>query len=141
MSVKVNGSRIINKTYYNGPGLDPNIKSKLVIYGYLNKLKSSDLLSLISSYNKRFFTFDGNVINYYQDEDTAFMGPSGKILLSDIKGIKLMLEVSGYTFAIFTKKRTYKLQALNENDRNRWFTVLSNAVTLKNQNEAKQMYM
>ncbi len=47
--------------------------------GYLNKEKSSDLFSLLGSWNKRFFTFDGKQMCYYQDEDTMFLGPSATI--------------------------------------------------------------
>ena len=49
--------------------------------GYLNKEKSSDLAALLGAWNKRYFTFDGKVLNYFQDEDTAFMGPSGSTFL------------------------------------------------------------
>ena len=55
-------------------------RKKYVITGYLNKEKSSEFFSLLGSWNKRYFTFDGIVLNYYQDADGVnFMGPSGSI--------------------------------------------------------------
>ena len=44
--------------------------------GYLNKEKSSDFAALLGAWNKRYWTFDGKQLCYYQDRETQFLGPS-----------------------------------------------------------------
>lgn len=64
-----------------------------VICGWLNKEKSSDLFSMLGSWNKRYFTFDGTQLHYYQDEDGInFMGPSGSI---HVKYVDFLLKLGG----------------------------------------------
>lgn len=95
----------------------------------MNKEKNNDLFALLGAWNKRWFTFDGTNLVYYQDQDA--LGPSGSISIKDIKGVKPMLEVPGFIFQVFTTKRPYKFQAFDEVERNRWVIALQNAVNAK----------
>jgi len=105
-----------------------DLHTNILISGWLNKKKSSDFMSLFGSWNKRYFTFDGKVIKYYQNdnkENHNIFGPSGIILLRDIIKIEKEKQIPGNYFRIITNSRTYDLQALNDIDYNKWVLLLN----------------
>lgn len=112
--------------------------NKIVLSGWLNKKKSNGLMTLFGSWNKRFFTFDGKVIKYYHNdnhENHNLFGPSGIILIRDIKNIEIEKQIPGYYFKINTSSREYCLQAENEYELSKW---ILNLKKYKNEHEIKK---
>jgi hypothetical protein len=45
-----------------------------------------------------------------------------------MKGVKPLLELAGFVFQLFTSRRSWKLQAFTDVERNKWVVTLSNAI-------------
>jgi hypothetical protein len=111
-------------------------KKKNIIEGWLNKKKNSMLSSLVVSWNKRYFIFDGSCLSYYQsemDDDHKFWGASDTISIADIKGIEMDL-VDTTIFKLFTINRIYILQAETETECYKWYKILKLYIE-KNENK------
>jgi len=132
--------------------------NKIVVSGWLNKKKSNGLMTLFGSWNKRFFTFDGKVIKYYHNdnqENHNLFGPSGIILIRDIKNIEIEEQIPGYYFKINTNSREYYLQAENEHEFSKWILnlkkykkqyevrkeILNNEINNKRNNDIKNFIL